>query len=202
MKAGADTLLLRVKIALFCLFMTSVVYAQQEDVGPVETPAGAQDAPSEATGDQEAQVPVEALSGEGKKSPDENSAIEPEALKEPAPVKKDGTKTQNQKAAPKEPRKSASAGFVVRDDFFKTPEDPSFLYETRYIPGHKQEEEFLNRELEREVIEERILEAEDFQKTVEGIRMKLPSLTQVAVFTGIIILFILYRLRLKKTRRR
>ena len=90
----------------------------------------------------------------------------------------------------------------ITQDFFQTPEDPSFLYETRYIPEHRQKEEFLTRELEREVIEERISEAKDFKEALEGLDIKLPGWKQVVVFTGIVILFILYRIRLRKSRRR
>ena len=192
MGTGVNISHLRVKVAVLCFFMAGALYSQETSVGTGET-IPVTDSTLEAAPQETSPETLDAQPD----APGAGSAEAPaETLSESAQEKT--VKTNEQKS----PRPINQARRKVTEDFFQTPEDPSFLYETRYIPDHIQKEEFLNRELEREVIEERILEAKDFKETLEGIRMKLPSLTQVALFIGIILLFILYRMRLKKQHRR
>lgn len=89
----------------------------------------------------------------------------------------------------------------VSEHFFIAPEDPSFLYETRYIPGHKKTEEFLSKELEKEVIVERIQEEQDFRKSLNKIKINMPDLRQVVVVAVVIGLFVLYRIRVRGMRK-
>ncbi len=108
-------------------------------------------------------------------------------------------------AAPQAPKKNAARNKnkeQVAEHFFRAPEDPSFLYETRFIPGHRKTEEFLSKELEKEVIVERIQEEQDFRKSLNKIKINMPDYRQVAVVAIVIGLFILYRFRVKGMRRR
>ena len=86
----------------------------------------------------------------------------------------------------------------VNEMYRWTPEDPSFLYETRYVPDNQQAEEFLSPELEKVVIKERIQEEKDFRNNLEKIKIKLPGLTQTFIIVGIIIVILLYRSRVKQ----
>jgi hypothetical protein len=91
---------------------------------------------------------------------------------------------------------------AIQEQLHWTPEDPSFLYETRYIPGHSQKEEFLSKELEQEVIEERIQEEKDFRESLKKINIKLPDPVQISVVMLIIVLFVIYRVRVVGSRRK
>ncbi|MDH4200578.1 MAG: hypothetical protein OEV66_09385 [Spirochaetia bacterium] len=87
---------------------------------------------------------------------------------------------------------------LINDQLHQTPEDPSFLYETRYIPEHKNEQEFLSPGLEKVVVKERIKEDVDFRKSLGKIKIRLPDLTQTLVLTSIIIIILLYRVRARR----
>lgn len=76
-------------------------------------------------------------------------------------------------------------------------EDPSFLYETRYIPDNKPQEEFLTPELQKEIIVEQGKREEEAAK----IDLKLPNTTQTLVIIGVVILFLLYRFQVKKAQK-
>jgi hypothetical protein len=89
----------------------------------------------------------------------------------------------------------------LNEQYRWTPEDPSFLYETRYIPGIKITEEFLPVELEKEVIKERIAEEKNFTKSLEKIQIRLPDVKQTIVIVGLIIIILIYRTRVKRPRR-
>lgn len=86
----------------------------------------------------------------------------------------------------------------TRNTFLKSlihaPEDPSFLYDNRFIPGLEYGEEFLDTEMEKEVIVEQI---EDKKKHYD-VSIQLPNLTQTIVAGVIIFLFVLYRIQVRK----
>jgi len=88
---------------------------------------------------------------------------------------------------------------VLENQLYFVPQDPSFLYETRYIPGIKNKTEFLSTELEKEIIVERI---EDKKNNKSNFTIKLPKLNQAIVFGVIILIFTIYRIRIRKIRRK
>ena len=86
----------------------------------------------------------------------------------------------------------------VNEQYRWTPEDPSFLYETRNIPDHKNKQEFLPTELEKVEIKERIQEEVDFRKSLGKIKIRLPDMTQTLILVSIIIIVLVYRSRARK----
>ena len=90
----------------------------------------------------------------------------------------------------------------VVEQFQWTPEDPSFLYETRFIPGHSEKDEFLSKEVEKEVIVERIEEEKNFRKSLGKLKFNLPDWKQSSLVIIIVILFLIYRTRVKSNSRK
>ena len=87
----------------------------------------------------------------------------------------------------------------VNDQLHWTPEDPSFLYETRNIPDHKKDQEYLSPSLEKVVVKEQIKEDMDFRKSLGKIKIRLPDLTQTLVLACIIIIILVYRARARRS---
>lgn len=85
----------------------------------------------------------------------------------------------------------------VREQFHSAPADPSFLYETRNIPLLENKEEFLSKNLQKEVVVETI-EGSQSKKGVAD--MNLPSAAQAGIVLGIIILFAIYRVQARRTK--
>jgi len=118
--------------------------------------------------------------------------------------------TENEGVEPKETvpeqKKSVSAMTEkekeVVEQFQWTPEDPSFLYETRFIPGHSEKDEFLSKEVEKEVIVERIEEEKNFRKSLGKLKFNLPDWKQSSLVIIIVILFLIYRTRVKSNSRK
>lgn len=86
----------------------------------------------------------------------------------------------------------------VNDQYRWTPEDPSFLYETRNIPDYKRTEEFLPEELEKVEIREQIQDEVDFRKSLGKIKIRLPDMTQTLILVVIIVIVFIYRSRARK----
>lgn len=80
------------------------------------------------------------------------------------------------------------------DQFTWAPEDPSFLYETRFIPDIHVNDGFLNPEIEKELIIDKIQK----QDQKKDLKLKLPNLTQTLLFIAVLLLFLFYRMRVKK----
>ena len=74
------------------------------------------------------------------------------------------------------------------------PDDPSLLYENRFIPDMPVSDGSLDPAIERNVIIEEIKKTED----EHNFTLKLPNLTQSLMVVGILIIFILYRMKVKK----
>lgn len=87
---------------------------------------------------------------------------------------------------------------AVNEQLRWTPADPSFLYETRYIPEHKNDQEFLPSALEKVVIKEKIKEEANFRKSLGKIKIRLPDMTQSLAIAIIVFFVLLYRSRAKK----
>ncbi|MDH5716686.1 MAG: hypothetical protein OEZ22_03495 [Spirochaetia bacterium] len=98
---------------------------------------------------------------------------------------------------------------VITEQLNNAPENPSFLYETRYIPEIEDTSEFLSPKVEKSIIIERLAAVEkneEEHETEDGnneinLKIKLPSFTQILIVIGILIVFILYRIRVKKIKR-
>jgi|GEM_PF-3033522 len=86
----------------------------------------------------------------------------------------------------------------VNEQYRWTPEDPSFLYETRNIPDHKNNQEFLPAELEKVEVKEQIKDEINFRKSLGKIKIRLPDMTQTLVLVTIIIVVLVYRSRVRK----
>ncbi len=77
----------------------------------------------------------------------------------------------------------------------KAPEDPSFLYETRHIPGLESRPEFLSPEVEAEVVVQTLSTNSEENRPLN---VTMPSLLQIAVVIGIILLFTIYRMQISR----
>ncbi|MDH4262061.1 MAG: hypothetical protein OEV78_03345 [Spirochaetia bacterium] len=86
----------------------------------------------------------------------------------------------------------------LNEQYRWTPEDPSFLYETRHIPDHINKQEFLSSELEKVEIREQIKEQINFRKSLDKIKIRLPDMTQTLVLVSIIIIVLVYRSQVRK----
>lgn len=89
----------------------------------------------------------------------------------------------------------------VKAQFSSAPEDPSFSYDMRYVPGVKTRGVFLTKELEREVIIE-TLQSEKKDAKNKALDINLPNIQQAIVLGIIVFLFALYRIRVKNSLRR
>ncbi|MDH5719123.1 MAG: hypothetical protein OEZ13_00740 [Spirochaetia bacterium] len=127
----------------------------------------------------------------------------------------------NQSAEPPlEEKKEQEMGFVIEGEKPKikkrarknpediseqlkyVPENPSFLYETRYIPGMRDADEFLPPKLVKTIIVERLEGQEEVEKNKEiNLKLKLPNYKQVLVVMGLILVFVVYRMRVSKIKR-
>ena len=94
---------------------------------------------------------------------------------------------------------------TIQNQLENAPPDPSFLYESRFIPGNAYEQKEI--ELPKKEItdsgSESTSETENFSlpKNIrEELDKKIPqiNLTQVIIVGGIILLFVFYRIRIKK----
>ncbi|MCB1200615.1 MAG: hypothetical protein KDK41_08205 [Leptospiraceae bacterium] len=85
----------------------------------------------------------------------------------------------------------------IREQFLSAPEDPSFSFDTRNIPGFEGSSTYLNKELEKEVIVETLEGTKNQANKENSINANLPNLTQALVIGFIVIIFILYRIRIR-----
>ena len=123
---------------------------------------------------------------------------EKKIISEPETTKKTITKKNLKKKGKGQIKSVKQKAVNTADQFRWTPEDPSFLYENRHIPGKKLDEEFLSVEQEKEVVSERIEEEKTFRESLEKIDFQLPDPAQVAVIVVFMLLFVLYRTRIAK----
>lgn len=146
-------------------------------------------------------LPSLPLSAQEAESVNGISIIEPEKeVTEPESTESGGNtekKPQPPVTAQSKPVKNYNVSEVksgLEKQFLRAPEDPSFMYETRFIPGLEDSGEFLSQEVEQEVIVDTI------EANKQKFKIVLPNLTQILIVGGIILLFALYRMRVRKMR--
>jgi hypothetical protein len=108
------------------------------------------------------------------------------------------TEKKTEVAQPVTSNTNHSAQGKVNEQYRWAPEDPSFLYETRNIPDHKNKQEFLPAELEKVEVKERIQDEVNFRKSLDKIKIRLPDMTQTLILVSIIIVVLVYRSRARK----
>ncbi len=154
---------------------TETVSPEEPSGGDVEPPVDTPNVPdSGVSGAEEPRVP--------ENKPDKINRVD----KKKKPAKK--VVPREELEAPKETRKTFLQSLI------RAPEDPSFLYDNRFIPGLEYSGEFLDKEMEKEVIVEQIRD----KKKYYDVSIKMPDLVQTLVAGGIVFIFILYRMQVRK----
>ncbi|MES0490107.1 MAG: hypothetical protein ABUK01_08955 [Leptospirales bacterium] len=126
----------------------------------------------------------------------ENTEVKGETELPPVKPEKNRKKRKKKKVARKPKQKSPL------EQFRWTPEDPSFLYETRFLPGQVVEQEFLSVEQEKEVAEERIEEEKNFRESLEKLDFQLPEPGKLAFVVITVIIIVVYRIQVNKAKKK
>ena len=160
-------------------FMLYSLFAQDLEV----------DAPSENNADMQIEIPAQEIVEEELKKPE----VKEEYAKEPEMgFVIEGQKKKIIKRVTKE----------LSEQIKHVPEHPSFLYETRYIPGMRDADEFLPPKLVKSIIVERLEQQQEDEKNREiSLKLKLPNMKQILVVSGFVLVFVLYRMRVSKIKR-
>ncbi len=177
---------------ILALGIASLVHSQEtpETDGPAGTEIVSPEEPSGRDAEQPAEEPTAPDSGATvvdetpvpKKKPDKNNPVD---------KKKKTAKNIVPKKGPEAPRETKK---TFLKSIIRAPEDPSFLYDNRFIPGLEYSGEFLDKEMEKEVIVEQIKD----KKKYYDVSIKMPDLVQTLVAGGIVFIFILYRMQVRK----
>jgi len=167
-------------LIIFCVFFSTSVMAQNQESVIIE----------ETDENKEVTIPV---SDEA-----DNQSAEPpleEKKEQEMGFVIEGEKPKIKKRARKNPED-------ISEQLKYVPENPSFLYETRYIPGMRDADEFLPPKLVKTIIVERLEGQEEVEKNKEiNLKLKLPNYKQVLVVMGLILVFVVYRMRVSKIKR-
>jgi len=142
--------------------------------------------------DQPGESPTEVINTDETDSIETNGKVESTSVK---PRKSD--KKGNKKKVIAKTKKNSPL-----EQFRWTPEDPSFLYETRYLPGQVVEQEFLSVEQEKEVAEERIEEERNFQESLDKLDFQLPEPGKLAFVIITVIIVVIYRIQVNKAKKK
>ncbi|RME93293.1 MAG: hypothetical protein D6767_01270, partial [Candidatus Hydrogenedentota bacterium] len=117
------------------------------------------------------------LSSEDPQNAVEETSIEVEEKQKDQPATETTQKNQNQEKRVAKQEKAKESREHQENQFLYAPEDPSFLYETRFIPDIKINDGFLSPQMEKALIVENI----DKQKEASKLKIKLPNLMQTIV---------------------